>query len=52
MRALAISLAFATVLFLVTGGHVVPIPLLLLPLSLLTLRRGRQSLVAVRRRLG
>jgi hypothetical protein len=52
MRALAIGLAVAAVLFLVTGGHVILIPLLLVPLSLFTLRRARQSLAAVRRRVG
>ena len=51
MRALAIGLALAAVLFLVTGGHFILIPLLL-PLSLLSLRRGRTSLAAVRRRVG
>lgn len=52
MRALAIGLAIAAVLFLVTGGHVILIPLLLVPLSLLTIRRARHSLAAVRRRVG
>jgi hypothetical protein len=51
MRALAIALALAAILFLVTGGHFILIPLLL-PLSLFTLRRGRRSVAAVRRRLG
>ena len=51
MRALAIGLALAAVLFLVTGGHFILIPLLL-PLSLLSLRRNRNSLAAVRRRVG
>ena len=51
MRALAIGLALAAVLFLVTGGHFILIPLLL-PLGLLSLRRNRNSLAAVRRRVG
>ena len=51
MRPLAIGLAVAAVLFLVTGGHFILIPLLL-PLGLLTLRRARHSLAAVRRRVG
>lgn len=41
MRALAIGLALAAVLFLVTGGHFILIPLLL-PLGLLSLRRKPQ----------
>lgn len=48
MRALAIALTLAGVLFLVTGGHFILIPLLL-PLSLFTLRRSRLSTAAVRR---
>lgn len=52
MRALAIGLAVAAVLFLVTGGHFILIPLLLVPLSLFTLRRARRSLAADRRRVG
>jgi hypothetical protein len=51
MRALAIGLALAAVLFLVTGGHFILIPLLL-PLGLFTLRRRRHSLPAVRRGVG
>lgn len=49
MRALAIGFAVAAVLFLVTGGHFILIPLLFVPLGLVTLRRTRQSLAAVRR---
>jgi hypothetical protein len=45
MRALAIGLALTAMLFLVTGGHFILIPLLL-PLSLFTLRRGRHSVAA------
>ena len=48
MRALAITLTLAGVLFLVTGGHFILIPLLL-PLGLFTLRRRRPSMAAVRR---
>ena len=50
MRALAIAFAVAAVLFLVTGGHFILIPLLFVPLGLFALRRTRQSLAAVRRR--
>ena len=49
MRALAIGIALAAVLFLVTGGHFILIPLLL-PLGLLSLRRSRNSPAAARRR--
>lgn len=52
MRALAIGLAVAAVLFLVTGGHVILVPLLLIPLSMFTLRRVRHSLSTIRRRVG
>lgn len=48
MRALALSVALAAVLFLVTGGRLLLIPLLLLPFGLFSLRRGRQYLAAVR----
>jgi hypothetical protein len=48
MRALAIGVAVAAVLFLVSGGHLILIPLLLVPLGLLTLRRGRHYLAALR----
>jgi len=51
MRALAIGLTIAAVLFLVTGGHFILIPLLL-PLGLFTLRRGRHPVAAVQRRVG
>ena len=51
MRALAVGLALAAVLFLVSGGHFILIPLLI-PLSLFTLRRGRHPAAAVRRRVG
>jgi hypothetical protein len=49
MRAVAIGIGLAAVLFLVTGGHFILIPLLL-PLGLLTLRRSRAPLAAIRRR--
>ena len=48
MRALAIGLGVATVLVLVSGGHLVLIPLLFVPIGLLTLRRGRHYLAALR----
>jgi hypothetical protein len=48
MRALAIGLGIATVLVLVSGGHLILIPLLLVPLGLLSLRRGRHYLAALR----
>lgn len=50
MRALAIGLAVAAILFLVTGGRLLFIPLLLVPLGLFTLRRSRQYLATVRAR--
>ena len=52
MRALAIAFAVAAVLFLVTGGHFILIPLFLAPLGLFALRRTRQSPGSVRRRAG
>lgn len=48
MRALAIGLAVAAVLFLATGGRLILIPLLFIPLGLFTLRRGRHYLAALR----
>ena len=48
MRALAIGLGVATVLLLVSGGHLILVPLLFVPLGLLTLRRGRHNLAALR----
>lgn len=48
MRALAIGLGVATVLLLVSGGHLILIPLLFVPLGLLTLRLGRHYLAAIR----
>ena len=49
MLSLAIVLALAAVLFLVTGGHLILIPLLL-PLGLFTLLRGRHPVAVVWRR--
>jgi hypothetical protein len=48
MRALAIGVGVATVLFLVSGGHLILIPLLFVPLGLLSLRRGRHYLATLR----
>ena len=48
MRALAISVAVATVLILVTGGRFILIPLMFVPLGLFSFRRLR----GLRRRLG
>ena len=42
MRALAISVAVATVLLLLTGGRLILIPLLFVPLGLLNIRRVRE----------
>jgi glycogen synthase len=52
MRALAIGFAVAAALFLVTGGHLILIPLLFVPLGLFTLARVRHSLTGLRRRVG
>ena len=51
MRVIAISVAAAAVLFLVTGGRLILIPLLFLPFGLVSLRRGRQYLATIRPRL-
>jgi len=48
MRALAIGLGIATVLVLVSGGHLIFIPLLFVPLGFFSLRRGRLWLAALR----
>jgi hypothetical protein len=45
MRALAIGIGLAAVLFLVTGGHLILIPLLL-PLSLFAFWRGRRPTIS------
>ena len=50
MRALAIGLALAAIIFLVTGGGLILIPLLFVPLGFFTLRRGRRYLAAFRTR--
>ena len=50
MRALAIGLAVAAILLLVTGGRLLFIPLLFVPLGLFTLRRSRQYLAPSRAR--
>jgi hypothetical protein len=46
MRTIAISVAVAAVLFLVTGGRLILIPLLFIPLALFTQRRARWFLPA------
>ena len=51
MRTIALSVAVAAVLFLVTGGRLILIPLLFLPLGLVSLRRGKQYLATIRPRL-
>ena len=43
MRALAIGLAIALVVFVVTGGHVVFLPLIFLPLGLFTFGHRRRT---------
>jgi hypothetical protein len=48
MRALAIGVGVATVLLLVSGGHLILIPLLFVPLGFVSLRRGRHYLAALR----
>jgi len=50
MRILAVSFAIAAVLFLVTGGTVLLIPLLFIPLGLLSLRRGPELMAGIRSR--
>ena len=52
MRVLAIGLAIAVIVFVVSGGHVLFLPLLFLPLGLsLGHRRRRQSSYPARDRL-
>ena len=41
MRMLGVSVLIAAVVFLATAGHVLFLPLVILPLGLLTLGRGR-----------
>ena len=43
MRVLAISLALAVIVFVVSGGHVLFLPLLFIPLGLFTLGLGRRQ---------
>ncbi len=51
MRLLAIGLAIAVIVFVVGGGHVIFLPLLLLPMALFSLgHRRRGTLLAPRRR--
>ena len=52
MRLLALGLAVALIVFVVSGGHVVVLPLLFVPLGLFSLghRRRRGTLLAPRRR--
>ena len=51
MRLLAIGLAIAVIVFALTAGHVVFLPLLFLPFGLFSLsrRRRRESTIALRR---
>jgi hypothetical protein len=53
MRVLAIGLAIAVIVFVVSRGHIVFLPLLFLPLGLFSLghRRRRQSTDSARHRL-
>jgi len=53
MRLIAIGLAVAVVFFVVSGGHVIFLPLLFLPLGLFSFghrRRRRGTLLRPRRR--
>jgi hypothetical protein len=50
MRTLMIGLAVAAVVFLATGGHLIFLPLLFIPLGFLAFRQGRQHLAALRTR--
>jgi hypothetical protein len=52
MRVLAIGIAIAVIVFVLTAGHVIFLPLLFLPLGLFSLghRRRRTGLLAPRRR--
>jgi hypothetical protein len=53
MRLLAVGLAVALIVFVVTGGHVLFLPLLLVPLGLFGFGHGRQrrsTLLRPRRR--
>lgn len=50
MRALAIGAAVTAILFLLTGGRLIFIPLLFVPLGLIELRRLRRRLPSIRGR--
>jgi len=43
MRVLAIGLALAVIVFVVSGGHVLFLPLLFLPLGLFSLEHRRRN---------
>ena len=43
MRALAIGIAIAVVVFALTGGHLIFLPLLFLPFGLFTMRQRKQQ---------
>jgi hypothetical protein len=43
MRVLAIGLAIAVIVFVVSGGHVLFLPLLFIPLGLFTFGHGRRE---------
>jgi hypothetical protein len=50
MRTLVIGLAVAAVIFFATGGHLIFLPLLFIPVGFLAFRRGRQRPAALRSR--
>lgn len=53
MRLLALGLAVAVIVFVVSGGHILFLPLLFVPLGLFSFghrQRRRSSLLAPRRR--
>ena len=54
MRLLALGLAIAVIVFVISGGHFLFLPLLFLPLGLFSFghRRRRSTLLAPRRRSG
>jgi hypothetical protein len=43
MRLLALGLAIALIVFVVSGGHIIFLPLLFLPIGLFSLGRRRRS---------
>jgi hypothetical protein len=49
VRVLAIGLAVAVIVFVLTAGHVVFLPLLFVPLGLFSLGRRRRRAALVRR---